>query len=121
MNQKCHALGMSIIVAMANNGAPSYLVIGLEDKTFADVGTLSHHYTTNDINQILAGKIDPPIAVSYQEFTIQGVEYALVEVVGRNPPYIVGQDVIHTPTDRKQTRITSQYLDQKSGKERLLK
>lgn len=29
------------VVAMANNGAPSYLVIGLADGTFADVGALS--------------------------------------------------------------------------------
>lgn len=94
------------IVAMANNGEPSYLIIGLEDKTFADVGALSQHYTTNDINQILENRIDPPVAINYQEFTIHGIEYAVVEVIGRNLPYIVGRDITHNKTDRKQTRIT---------------
>lgn len=93
------------IIAMANNGEPSYLIIGLEDGTFADVGKLSYHYTTNDINQILVDKIDPPIVVDYKEFIIDGNEYAIVEINGQNPPYIAARDLIHNRTDRKQVRV----------------
>ena len=32
------------VVAMANNGEQSYLIIGLEDGTFADVGSLHCQY-----------------------------------------------------------------------------
>jgi hypothetical protein len=93
------------VVAMANNGEPSYLVIGLEDGTFLPVGTLLHHYTNNDLNQILVDKIDPTIVVDYQEFPIDGNEYAVVGIVGRNPPYIVARDLIHNKQDRKRVRI----------------
>jgi len=93
------------IIAMANNGEPSYLIIGLEDGTFADVGKLSCHYSTNDINQILVDKIDPPIVVDYKEFTIDGNEYAIVEINGQNPPYIVARDLVHNLTDRKRAKV----------------
>lgn len=93
------------VVAMANNGEPSFLIIGLEDGTFTDVGKLSHHYNTNDINQILVDKIDPPIVVDYKEFSIDGNEYALVEINGQNPPYIVARDLVPNPTDRKKVRV----------------
>lgn len=93
------------IVAMANNGRPSYLIIGLEDGTFNPVGRLTNHYTTNDINQILSGRIDPPVAVEYRELIIDGNEYAFIEINGTNRPYIVARDIIHGRTDRKQVRI----------------
>jgi hypothetical protein len=93
------------VVAMANNGEPSYIVIGLQDKTFTAIGKLVHHYDKNTLNQILAGKVDPPITVGYREFELNGNEYAVVEVRGNNRPYIVAQDLIHGPTDRKRTRI----------------
>lgn len=32
------------VVAMANNGEKSYIVVGLVDGTFADMGTLPRHY-----------------------------------------------------------------------------
>lgn len=93
------------IAAMTNNREPSYLVIGLEDRTFLPVGTLSYHYSKNDLNQILVDKIDPTIVVDYQEFTIDRNEYAVVEIVGRNPPYIVARDLIHNKQDRKRVRV----------------
>jgi predicted HTH transcriptional regulator len=93
------------VSAMANNGEQSYLIIGLEDGTFTSVGHLTHHYSNNDLNQILAGKIDPPLSVSYQEFRIEGNEYALIEIFGHNPPYIVARDLIHNKQDRKQVKI----------------
>ena len=93
------------IVAMANNSEPSFLIIGLKDGTFTPVGTLSHHYKKNDINQMLADKIDPPITINYQEFTIDGNEYAVVEVHALNPPYIVARDLVHSRQDRKRVRI----------------
>lgn len=89
------------VVAMANNFEPSYLVIGVRDKVFSDVGALVKHHTKNDLNQWLAGKIDPPIIVDYQEFKIDSNEYALVGVFGNNPPYIIAQDLVHNSTDIK--------------------
>jgi hypothetical protein len=93
------------IIAMANNGEPSYLIIGLEDETFTPTGVLSHRYKKNDLNQILSDKIDPPLVVDYQEFTIDGNECAVVEVFGHNPPYIVARDLVHNKKDRKRVRI----------------
>jgi hypothetical protein len=93
------------VIAMANNAERSYLLIGLEDGTFSDVGLLAHHYEKNDLNQLLIDKIDPPVIVDYQEFTINEIEYGIVEIFGNNPPYIVARDVFHNRTDRKQTRI----------------
>jgi len=93
------------VTAMANNGEKSYIVIGLQDGTFADIGTLSNHYLKNNLNQLLEGKIDPPVIIDYQEFTVNGNEYGLVEIIGYNPPYIVARDFIANPGDRKQTKI----------------
>lgn len=93
------------VIAMANNGENSYIVIGLVDGTFADMGTLPRHYQKNDLNQMLADKIDPPIAVDYQEFTINGNEYGLMEIRGYNLPYIVARDLVPDRTDRKQIRV----------------
>jgi hypothetical protein len=93
------------VVAMANNGEKSYIVVGLVDGTFADMGTLPRHYQKNDLNQMLADKIDPPATVDYQEFTINGNEYGLIEIIGYNLPYIVARDLVPDRTDRKQTRI----------------
>ena len=47
------------VAAMANNGEKSYIVIGLQDGTFADIGQLRHHHLKNNLNQFLVGKIDP--------------------------------------------------------------
>ena len=74
------------IVAMANNGEPSFLIVGLADGTFTPVGTLNYHYNKNDLNQLLVDKIDPPLTVDYQEFTIDENEYAVIEIYGTNPP-----------------------------------
>lgn len=93
------------VVAMANNGEPSFLIIGLEDNTFIPVGEISHLYRKNDINQILVDKIDPPLVVGYQEFKIDENEYAVIEIHGSNPPYIVGRDLVHKKTDRKRVRV----------------
>jgi len=93
------------IAAMANNFETSYLIIGLSDKTFSDAGALSNHYTKNDLNQLLEGNIDPPVIVDYKEFNINSNEYALIEIFGSNPPYIISRDIVHNPADRKKTRI----------------
>ncbi len=93
------------VAAMANNFETSYLVIGLNDKTFSDVGALANHYTKNDINQILEGHIDPPVVVDYKEFSVNSNEYALIEIFGNNPPYIITRDIVHNVSDRKRVRI----------------
>lgn len=93
------------VVAMANNGEPSYIVIGLQDGTFTDIGKLTSHHLKNNLNQVLADKIDPPVVVDYQEFTINGNEYGLIEISGYNLPYIVARDLVANKEDRKQIRI----------------
>jgi hypothetical protein len=94
------------VSAMANNNEPSYIVIGLEDGNFEPVGRLSFHHKMNDINQILSGKIDPPVIVGYREFEIDGNEYGFVEIYGHNPPYIIARDMNHSQTDKKRTKIS---------------
>jgi hypothetical protein len=93
------------IVAMANNGEPSFIIIGLEDGSFAPVGSLTQRYTKNDINQIISDKIDPPVVVDYREINIDGNEYAFIEINGTNPPYIVARDIVHGLQDRKRGRV----------------
>jgi hypothetical protein len=93
------------VAAMANNPATSYLIIGLKDNTFEPCGSLKHHHTQNDLNQILSDKVDPPVTVGYQEFIIDQNEYAVVEIDGCNPPYIIARDVVHQKPDTKRVRI----------------
>src|SRR5947209_3546833 len=93
------------VIAMANNAEKSYIVIGLQDGTFADIGNLSTHHLKNNLNQLLEGKIDPPVVIDYQEFTVNGNGYGLVEIVGYNLPYIIARDFTANPGDRKQTKI----------------
>jgi hypothetical protein len=93
------------VIAMANNGEKSYLVLGLQDGIFADVGKLNNHHLKNDLDQLLEGKIDPPVVIDYREFTINGNEYGLVEIAGYNLPYIVARDFTANPGDRKKTNI----------------
>jgi Putative DNA-binding domain len=93
------------IVAMANNGETSFIVIGLEDGSFAPIGNLTHRHTKNNINQIISDKVDPPVVVEYREVVIDGNEYAFLEINGTNPPYIVARDIVHNPNDRKRVRI----------------
>lgn len=93
------------IAAMANNFEPSYLIIGLNDGSFSDIGPLVEHHTKNNINQRLEGNIDPPVIIDYQEFSINSNEYALIEIFGNNPPYIIARDISNNPTDQKKTKI----------------
>lgn len=93
------------VIAMANNAVPSYLLIGLEDKTFKDMGKLVFHHTKNDLNQTLADKIDPPIGIDYQEFIIGQNEYALIKIEGTNPPYIIARDLVCKKEDKKQIKL----------------
>ncbi len=93
------------VIAMGNNGEESYLVIGLEDGTFTPIGSLDRHYSKNDLNQILAGRIDPPLVADCHEFEIEGNQYTVIKILGRNPPYIVARDLIHNKHDRKKVRI----------------
>ncbi len=53
------------MVAMASNGEPSFLVIGLKDGTFTPVGALSYNHNKNDLNNFLVNKIDPLLTIGY--------------------------------------------------------
>ena len=93
------------VAAMANNAVTSYIVIGLQDSTFESVGFLKFRHKKADLNQLLIGKVDPPIVIDYDEFMYEGNEYALVEIKGQNPPYIIGRDMVHNPADKKRVKI----------------
>ena len=93
------------MIAMANNAEPSFLVIGLKDGAFTPVGTLNYHHNKNDLNNFLIDKIDPLITVGYQEFTIDENQYAVVEVHGKNPPYIIAQDLENKQDDRRKIKL----------------
>lgn len=93
------------IIAMANNGQPSFLVIGLVDGTFDFAGKLANHSDSNTINQILADKIDPPLIVDYQEFVIGDNECAVITIDGEDRPYVVARDIINNRADRKKSKV----------------
>lgn len=83
------------IAALANTGQRSYLFIGVEDKTWvargipAESPLLMVDSTQQQINQILAKKLDPPISVSYCVYEIDGVQIGIVGLNGKNLPYVV--------------------------------
>jgi len=83
------------IAALANNGEPSYLIIGVEDKTWNPVGLSSDSplslpdQTQQRLNQILANRLDPNVFVRYCTYEISGVIYGLVAVEGTRAPYII--------------------------------
>ena len=100
------------MVAMANNAEPSFLLIGLKDGIFTPLGELANsHRNKTSLNEILTQKIHHPLTIGYQEFTIDGNEYAVIEVHGNNPPYIVAIDLVHI----RNGMIYVRHEDRKGG------
>jgi hypothetical protein len=76
------------VIALANSGELAHIIVGVEDGTGKPVGFKTPH-TSEQINQILKDKCDPPISVEYGEKDILGYAIGIIEFKGENPPYIV--------------------------------
>jgi hypothetical protein len=76
------------VIALANSGGNTHLIIGVEDGTGKLVGLKTPH-TAEQMNQILKDKCDPPISVEYVERNILGYKIGVIEIKGENPPYVV--------------------------------
>ncbi len=83
------------IAALANTGQKGYIYIGVEDKTWVPKGIAEDSplrmvdSTQQQMNQILATRLDPPINVVYCTHDIDGIMIGVIGVEGTNPPYIV--------------------------------
>jgi hypothetical protein len=94
--------------ALANNVEPSYLIIGIEDKTWNPIGLSSDSplhspdQTQQRMNQILANRLDPNLFVRYCTYEVSGVLYGLVAVEGKRAPYIIAIEDQQYGGDRTQ-------------------
>jgi hypothetical protein len=84
------------IAALANNSEPSYLIIGVENKTWKPIGLAENSPlrdsdgTQQQMNHILKDKLDPNISIHYCTYQVaDDVLYGLVTVEGTRAPYIV--------------------------------
>jgi hypothetical protein len=86
------------IVALANNVFPSFLIIGLEDKSWAVKGLdsssslMNSDQTHNRMNQILEKRLDPQLAIRYRTYVYEGNILGLVSVEGSRAPYLIAID-----------------------------
>jgi len=76
------------ILALANSSGTAHLIIGIEDETWKPIGIKTSH-TTEQLNQILKDKCDPPLSVEYVEKEILHHTIGVIEIKGNNPPYVV--------------------------------
>lgn len=83
------------IAALANNLQESYLIIGVEDKTWIvkglseDSPLKNPDSTQQTMNQILANRLDPALSILYRTYKINDKLIGLVLVNGDKPPYII--------------------------------
>jgi hypothetical protein len=83
------------ISAIANSGQEGYLIIGVEDRTWKPVGLpadsslVNSDETQKQINQILSGRIDPSLSVSYRTYKYENALLGVVLIPSENPPYII--------------------------------
>ncbi|MEW5869075.1 MAG: ATP-binding protein [Chloroflexota bacterium] len=86
------------IAALANNVIPSYLIIGIEDKSWKIKGLssgaplMNSDQTQNRMNQILEKRLDPQLAIRYRTYDYQGKTLGLVSVEGNRAPYLIAID-----------------------------
>jgi hypothetical protein len=76
------------VLSLANSGQTAHIIIGVEDGTRKLVGIKTTH-KSEQLNDILKVKCDPPLTVEYIEKTILGHTVGVIEISGENPPYIV--------------------------------
>lgn len=103
------------VSAIANTGQDGYIIIGVENKTWNSIGIPSDSLladpdeTQKQINQILTGRIDPPISVSYRTYVCDSVILGVIFVPSGNLPYIIS-----IPDDRyggkKSDSIKESYI-----------
>lgn len=102
------------VAALANNVAPSYVMIGVEDKTWNPIGLREDSplrnpdQTQRRMNQILATRLDPSLSVRYRTYKVSGVVYGLVAIEGARAPYITAIESQHYGGDR--TRAAPHYV-----------
>lgn len=83
------------IAALANNVAESYLIIGIQNKTWSEIGLptgssfLDPDQTQSRMNQIIGNRLDPQISIRYQVFELNKRTFGVISIVGRNAPYII--------------------------------
>jgi hypothetical protein len=86
------------VAALANNVLPSYLIIGIEDKSWrikglnSDSPLMNSDPTQNRMNQILEKRLDPQFAIRYRIYDYQGNTLGLVSVEGFRGPYLIAID-----------------------------
>ena len=83
------------IAALSNNVEPSYLVIGIENRTWNAVGLPGDSslrqpdQTQQRMNQVLSGRLDPNVSARYRTYEVEGAAYGLVEIEGTRAPYVI--------------------------------
>jgi hypothetical protein len=84
------------VAAFANAGCDSFMIIGIEDKTWASKGIDADSFyakpdeAQQQMNQTLASRIDPPITVTYQTYKdIDCVLLGVIGISGENLPYVI--------------------------------
>jgi len=82
------------VLALANSGYPSYIVMGMKEITKDDSKTwdpisITKSYSQVQLNQILQYRTDPPLSIEYAEIEQNGIKHGIVKILGENPPYLV--------------------------------
>ena len=83
------------VAALANNVERSYLIIGVEDRTWKpirlaeDSPLRDSDATQRRMNQALANRLDPHLSVRYRTYQVSGVTYGLVAIEGAKAPYVI--------------------------------
>ena len=96
------------VAALANNIEPSYLIIGVRDRTWDSIGLDEYSplrnvdATQQRMNQTLANKLDPKLSVRYRTYEVNGTMYGLVAPQSTQGPYIVAIEDRKYGGDRNQ-------------------
>jgi hypothetical protein len=83
------------VAALANNIVPSYLIIGIQDKSWEIKGLRDESplkqsdQTKNKMNQILENKLDPQLAIGYRTYEYEGKTLGLGVIEGSQAPYLI--------------------------------
>ena len=83
------------VAALANNVIPSFLIIGIENKSWNIKGLdstsplLDSDKTQTRMNQILEHKLDPQLSIRYRTYNYEDLILGLVEVEGSRAPYLI--------------------------------
>lgn len=103
------------VAALANNVTESYLVIGIRNKTWEEIGLiigsplLNSDQTQSRMNQILEKRLDPQISIRYQVVELHDKSYGVVSVNGKDAPYIVAIDDVQYGGNR--TKGSAIYIN----------